>query len=131
MRRRWSASPRSGTQPVTLVVKRGRSTLAYAIGRRVMREDTFVVDDFAFDGDAGRNVMPALLRAGAGDLRRVGGWLPPGPAREILPRGSVRTRKDAILMIAPLSTLGRAWWAQNKAETMASRADPAWSADHV
>jgi GNAT superfamily N-acetyltransferase len=131
MRRRWAAPPRSGTQPVTLVVKRGRSTVAYTIGRRVLRDDTFVVDDFAFDGDGGRSVMPALLRAGAGDLRRVGGWLPPAPARDILPRGSVRARKDAILMIAPLSPLGRAWWTHNKAETLTGRADPSWSADHV
>ncbi len=131
MRRGWAAPPRPGTQPVALVVKRARSTIAYAIGRRVLRDDTFVVDDFAFDGEAGRNIMPALLRAGAGDLRRVGGWLPPSPAREILPRGSVRARKDAILMIVPLSTLGRAWWTQEKAETLTSRADPAWSADHV
>ncbi len=131
MRARWNAPPPPGTQPVQLVVRRGRSTVAYAIGRRVLREDTFVVDDFAFAGDAGKAVGPALLRAGAGDLRRVGGWLPPEPARDALPRGSVRARRDAILMVAPLSALGRAWWAKNRERALTSRADATWSADHV
>ncbi|MBD5604334.1 MAG: GNAT family N-acetyltransferase, partial [Candidatus Eremiobacteraeota bacterium] len=77
MRRAWNAPLPAGSQPVRLAVKRGRSLIAYAIGRRVLRDDTFVVDDFAYDGDDGRAIVPALLRAGAGDLRRVGGWLPP------------------------------------------------------
>ncbi|MBD5633093.1 MAG: hypothetical protein IAI49_01340, partial [Candidatus Eremiobacteraeota bacterium] len=123
--------PANGAQPVALVVKRGRSVIAYAIGRRVLREATFAIDDFSFDGDAGRAVLPALLRAGAGDLRRVGGWLPPSPARDVLPRGSVRARKNAVLMIAPISRLGRAWWAENQAELRASRADATWSSDHI
>jgi hypothetical protein len=131
MRRGWAKAPPSGTQSVQLVVKRGRSLIAYAIGRRVLREDTFVVDDFAFEGEAGRAIVPALLRAGAGDLRRVGGWLPPSPARDVLPRASVRARKKAVLMIAPVSRLGRAWWAQNKDGMLAGRADATWSADHV
>ncbi|GAC1499154.1 MAG: hypothetical protein NVS2B8_20780 [Vulcanimicrobiaceae bacterium] len=131
MRARWRAPSREGTQPVHLVVRRGRSVVAYVIGRRALRDDTFVIDDFAFDGDEGRALVPALLRTAAGDLRRVGGWLPPTGAREALPRGSVRARKDAILMIAPLSALGRAWWAQTRDETFASRADATWEADHV
>jgi predicted N-acetyltransferase YhbS len=131
MRRRWNAIPRDGTQPVHLVVRRGARVLAYALGRRAFRADTFVLDDFAFDGDAGRALVPALLRACAGDLRRVGGWLPPPSARDALPRGSVRARKGATLMIAPLSPLARAWWAECGAATLASRADATWSADHV
>ena len=131
MRRRWNAPAAPGEQPVQLVVKRGRSVIAYAIGRRVLREDTFVLDDFAFDGDAGRAIVPALLRAGAGDLRRVGGWLPPAPARDVLPRGSVRARKNAVFMVAPVSALGRAWWNNSKDAALASRADATWSADHV
>jgi GNAT superfamily N-acetyltransferase len=130
MRARWSAAPANGAQPVQLAIKRGRSTIAYAIGRRVLRDDTFVVDDFAFDGE-GRALVPALLRAAAGDLRRVGGWLPPPLARDVLPRGSVRARKSAVLMLVPLSPLARAWWNETKDATLASRADPCWSADHV
>jgi hypothetical protein len=131
MRHTWNTPPEGNAQPVALVVKRGRSVIAYAIGRRVLRDDTFAVDDFAFDGDAGREILPALLRAGAGDLRRVGGWLPPAPARDALPRGSVRARKDAILMFAPISSRGRAWWAQNGEALLAARSDATWSADHI
>lgn len=131
MRARWIAPSREGTQPVHLVARRARSVVAYAIGRRALRDDTFVIDDFAFDGDEGRALVPALLRMAAGDLRRVGGWLPPAIAREALPRGSVRARKDAVLMIAPLSPLGRAWWARTRDATLASKADATWEADHV
>ena len=131
MRGRWNAPTAVGTQSVQLVVKRSRSVIAYAIGRRVLPDDTFVVDDYAFDGEPGRAILPALLRAGAGDLRRVGGWLPPTRARDVLPRGSVRARKDAIFMVAPLSGLGRAWWAEARAAALGSRADPVWSSDHV
>lgn len=131
MRSRWDAPALEGTQPVQLIVARGRSALAYVLGRRILRSDTFVVDDYAFDGEPGAAVVPALLRAGAGDLRRVGGWLPPSVAREALPRGSVRSRKDAIFMVALLSPLGRAWWAACKDETLAARADATWNADHI
>ncbi len=131
MRNRWNAPAAPGTQPVSLVVKKGRSVIAYAIGRRVLPDDTFVVDDCAYDGEAGRAILPALLRAGAGDLRRVGGWLPPAPVRDVLPRGSVRARKNAILMIVPISPLGRAWWAENGDAILASRSDQAWSSDHI
>ncbi len=131
MRSRWIAPSREGTQPVHLVVRRARNVVAYAIGRRALRDDMFVIDDFAFDGEEGRAVLPAVLRAAAGDLRRVGGWLPPAAARDALPRGSVRPRKDAILMIAPLSPLGRTWWAAMREATLASRSDATWAADHV
>lgn len=131
MREHWSAPSREGTQPVHLVVRRARHIVAYAIGRRVLRDDTLVVDDFAFDGEEGRALVPALLRTAAGDLRRVGGWLPPSVARDALPRGSVRARKDALLMVAPLSQLGRAWWAQTREATCADKADATFSADHV
>ncbi len=131
MRERWNAPPQDGTQSVNLVIRRGRSVIAYAFGRRVLKEDTYVVDDFAFDGEEGQRLVPALLRAGAGDLRRVGGWLPPEPARAILPRGSVRARKKAVLMIAPLSTQARAWWTASKDAILTARGDATWSADHV
>jgi hypothetical protein len=90
-----------------------------------------VVDDFAFDGDAGLTIVPALLRAAAGDLRRVSGWLPPPGARDALPRGSVRPRKDAIFMIAPLTSLARSWWSANREAIANGNADPCWSSDHV
>jgi GNAT superfamily N-acetyltransferase len=130
LRARWGAPPADGAQPVQLAIKRGRATIAYAIGRRVLREDTFVIDDFAFE-DEGRALVPALLRAAAGDLRRVGGWLPPPVARDVLPRPSVRSRKTAALMLVPLSAQARAWWSECREETLANRADPCWNADHV
>ncbi len=131
MRDRLNAPPRDGTQTVHLVIRRGRSVIAYAFGRRVLKEDTYAVDDFGFDGDEGQRLLPALLRAGAGDLRRVGGWLPPAPARQVLPRGSVRARKNAILMVAPLSASARAWWAATKDDMLKSQADVTWHSDHV
>ena len=127
----WDAPAPAGTQPVQLVVRRERKVAAYAIGRRVMREDTFVCDEFGFDGDEGRARIPALLRAAAGDLGRIGGWLPPLGVRDVLPRGSVRRRKDAVLMIAPLSTAARTWWASEGEAILTSRADATWSADHL
>jgi GNAT superfamily N-acetyltransferase len=130
MRRKWTPSP-DGAQSLHLVIRRARTVIAYAIGRRVAPHDTFALDDFAFDGDEGRARLPALLRACAGDLRRVAGWLPPPGAREALPRGSVRSRPDAIFMTAPLSAPARAWWAANGAPMRDSAADPIWSADHV
>jgi hypothetical protein len=131
MRARWNAPPSAGAQSVQLVVRRARSIIAYVIGRRVLREDAFVIDDFAFDGDPGREVVGPLLRAAAGDLRRVTGWLPPEGAREALPRGSVRSRKSAILMVAPLSTVARTWWSENKEGVARSNADATWSGDHI
>ncbi len=131
MRGMWSRPVDAPTQRVQLVVRRSRSLIAYALGRRIPGKDTFVVDDFAFEGAAGRAVLPALLRSAAGDLRRVGGWLPPPLAREALPRGSVRPRKDAIFMLAPLSSLARSWWIANRAEVANGAADACWSADHI
>jgi GNAT superfamily N-acetyltransferase len=131
MRGRWSTAPPPGEQPVALAIKRGRTMLAYVLGRRVMREDKLIVEEFAFDGPDGRALVPALLRAAAGDLRRVAGWLPPAGARDVLPRANVRARKTAVLMILPLSPLGRRWWNDVKAATLDGRADPGWTADHV
>ncbi len=131
MRLKWNAPADEGTQPVALAVRRGREVTAYAFGRRVLGADTFVLDDFAFAGDEGRALLPALVRAGAGDLRRVSGWLPPPFAREALPRGSVRVRRNAILMLLPLSSAARSWWNGAREETLAARWDAMWSADHL
>jgi predicted N-acetyltransferase YhbS len=131
MRNRWNAPLADGSQAVHLVARRGRGIAAYAIGRRVPRQDHFALDDFAFDGDDGKAAIGPLLRAAAGDLRRVSGWLPPPIARAALPAGSTRARKGAILMIAPLSAPARTWWAANKDEILRGRADPCWSSDHI
>lgn len=131
MRSRWNAPLAAGSQSVQLLVRRGRAVIAYAIGRRVLREDAFVVDDFAFDGDEGRAALGPLLRAAAGDLRRITGWLPPEGARGALPRGSVRARKNAIFMVAPLSAVARAWWAEHKDAIASANADTTWSGDHI
>jgi GNAT superfamily N-acetyltransferase len=131
MRRRFDGPPQSGEQPVRLIVRRRRSIIAYVLGRRVVRRDAFVVDDFAFDGDEGRQVLGPLLRSAAGDLSRIAGWLPPPLAREALPAGSVRSRKDAILMFVPISPRGRAWWKASAEALHTSRSDATWSADHV
>jgi len=127
----WAPRPHSGVQPVNLVVRSGRLVCAYAFGRRVMRNDTFVVDEYGFSGDEGEAAIRPLLRMAAGDLARVSGWLPPDPARSALPRGSTRARKSAILMVAPLSALGRSWWRTQGESLLGSHADAVWSTDHV
>jgi len=34
-------------------------------------------------------------------------------------------------MLAPISNLGRTWWAENREATLAARSDATWSADHI
>ncbi len=131
MRQSWAIRLGNAMQPVNLVVRRNRSVVAYAIARRALPDDTLIVDDYGFASEEGRAVLPGLLRAAAGDLRRVSGWLPPSIARDALPRGSVKARRSGIFMIAPLSSLARTWWRENKEAILADRADPIWSADHV
>ena len=93
-------------QPFHLGVRHGRGIGAYVFGRRIPNRDTYYVEEFGFADESAAAIVPALLRAAAGDLRRVAGWLPPHGARELLPRGSVRTRRKAILMAVPLSQRG-------------------------
>jgi hypothetical protein len=69
-----------------------------------------------------------LLRSAAGDLRRIVGWLPPAPARGVLPRGSVRRRTSAIFMGAPLTRGGMRFI--ERAQSTAG-ADAVWSLDHI
>lgn len=118
-------SHRHDAQPVNLAVRKGRAIAAYVIGAREPRHDAYVLDEFAFT-DA--NLIHALLRSAAGDLRRIVGWLPPAPARSVLPRGSVRKRSDAVLMIAPLSTGGTRFFERAAAT---GGADPIWPLDHI
>jgi hypothetical protein len=127
----WAPRPQRGVQPVNLLVRGGRGIHAYVFGRRIAGADTFVVDELGFADGEQRDVVAALLRAAAGDLARVSGWLPPEPARDALPRGSVRARRTAIFMLVPLSALARSWWKTHGAALLASPADPIWSTDHI
>lgn len=110
-----------------LLVRSGRGIAAYVLGRREPKHDAFVLEEFGCT-DAGKDVIPALLRSAAGDLRRIAGWLPPEGARRLLPRGSVRRRTDAIWMIAPLSANGTRFLRRAQA---VSSADGVWSLDHI
>lgn len=118
-----------GGGDVRLGVHRGRGLAAYVAGRRIPSSDAFVLDEFAFARDGDRALIPSLLRAAAGDLRTVRGWLPPAIAREALPRGAVRARRDAIAMVLPLSRAFRA--AYRARPDQPERADSCWSTDHV
>jgi len=115
-------------QAVHLVVRRGRGIAAYVFGQREPRHDAYVLDEFGFSGEKDRKLVAPLLRAAAGDLRKITGWLPPDNVRGLLPRGSVRKRKDAILMIAPLSARGKKFLERAKTS---GAADGVWSTDHI
>ena len=90
--------------------------------------DAYFVDEYGFADDAAAELIPALLRAAAGDLRRIVGWLPPSGARELLPRGSVRKRKSSVLMAAPLTAAGTRLI---KSALAPSEADFCWATDHI
>lgn len=115
-------------QAAHLVVRRGRSIAAYVLGQREPAHDAYVLDEFGFADAKERALVGPLLRSAAGDLRRITGWLPPDNVRELLPRGSVRKRKDAILMIAPLSPRGKQFLERAKST---GAADGVWSTDHI
>jgi predicted N-acetyltransferase YhbS len=115
---------------VRLGVRRGRALAAYVTGRRLPAADAFAVDEFAFARDGDARLIAPLLRACAGDLRTIRGWLPPAVAREALPRGAVRGRKDAIAMVLPLSARFRAVF-RARATDRRESADPCWSTDQI
>ncbi len=115
-------------QAVHLIARRGRAVAAYVLGQREPAHDAYVLDEFGFAGETDRELVGSLLRAAAGDLRRITGWLPPDSVRNLLPRGSVRKRKDAVLMIAPLSSRGKTFL--ERAKTTGA-ADGVWSTDHI
>lgn len=110
-----------------LLVRGNRGIAAYVLGRREPARDAYVLEEFGCT-DAGSDLIPALLRSAAADLRRIAGWLPPDGARRLLPRGSVRRRADAIWMIAPLSANGTRFLGRAQA---ASPADGVWPLDHI
>jgi predicted N-acetyltransferase YhbS len=123
---------RDGTSPnVRLGIMRGRRLVAYVRGRRYPDADAFALDECAFADDAAAAQLPALLRNAAGDLRKITGWLPPAPVRDLLPRGAVRARTSGIAMILPLSAAARTAWRANATRFGASAADLVWSADLV
>jgi predicted N-acetyltransferase YhbS len=116
---------------VRLGIVRGRRLVAYVRGRRYPDADSFALDECAYvDAEAAAQI-PALLRNAAGDLRKVTGWLPPAPVREVLPRGAVRARTSAITMMLPLSAAARTAWRASATRVGGAAADPVWSADHV
>lgn len=127
LRRQQIAATGAG-RPTNLVLRIGRGVAAYVLGSRIPERDTYAVDEFGYAGAEAAQAIPALLRAGAGDLRRIAGWLPPAGARELLPRGSIRKRKRAIFMAAPLSPRGNRFIG---ALAQTGSADSCWHADHV
>jgi len=127
MRARHHSEHTRGAQASFVVRERG-SVRAYVLGTRVPERDSYVVDEFGFANERAAEIVPLLLRGAAGDLRRITGWLPPAGARELLPRGSVRDRKEAIFMIAPLSPNGKRWCALSERP---SDADGVWATDHL
>lgn len=121
-------STRNPGQETNLVVRRrGGGVGAYVLGTRDPKRDAYHLEEFGFADDAASETIPALLRAAAGDLGRVVGWLPPSGARERLVKPSVRRRRRAIFMAAPLSAGGRLLIDA----LQSTKADPTWHADHV
>jgi GNAT superfamily N-acetyltransferase len=121
-------SERTGGQETDLVVRRGDTVAAYVLGERDAARDTYVLDEIGYAGERGAAAAPALLRAAAGDLRRISGWLPPQIVRRLLPKGSVRKRREAIFMAAALSARGSRLVS---ALADCGDADPCWRADHI
>ncbi len=105
-----------------MVLRRGRTLAAYVLGVRIIERDAYVVDELGWNDE---DAVAPLLRAAAGDLRRIVGWVPPGRARKLLPNAATKARKDAIFMAAPLTRLGSIWL-----ETAKSN-DGIWATDHV
>lgn len=110
------------------VVRNRAGVRAYVLGVRVPERDAYVVDEFGIASERDAEIVPPLLRGAAGDLRRIAGWLPPDGARALLPRGSVRDRKDGVFMIAPLTRAGRQWCALSERD---SDGDGTWATDHL
>ena len=116
---------------VRLGVARGRRLVAYVFGRRFPAVDSFALDEFAYIDEEARALVPALIRNAAGDLRKITGWLPPAPARAVVPRGAVRPRRTGVTMLLPLSAGARAAWDRAAGAVTAAAADPCWNADHI
>ena len=131
IRMRTSAKESAASVAVRLGIMRARRLVAYVIGRRFAAVDSFALDEFAYADAEAAALVPALIRNAAGDLRKVTGWLPPAPARALIPRGAVRPRKTATTMVLPLSAAARSAWERSAAAVTSAAADPCWNADHV
>jgi predicted N-acetyltransferase YhbS len=127
MRMRHGSEHTIGNE-ANLVVRRRRGVWAYVLGARAPERDAYVLDEYGFADDAAAAALPALLRAAAGDLRRIVGWLPPNAARELLPKAAVRKRNRAILMMAPLGSEGERLLG---AISSPSTGDFCWATDHI
>jgi predicted N-acetyltransferase YhbS len=127
MRMDHDSEHQAGRQ-TNLVVRRRRGIAAYVFGVRAPEHDAYFFDEYGFADAAAAAEIPALLRAAAGDLRRVTGWLPPSGARELLPSGAVRRRSRAIFMMAPLRPDGAQLV---DAIAARSRSDFCWATDHI
>ncbi len=127
MRLRHGSEHVRGAEASFVVRERG-GVRAYVVGMRVPERDTYVVDEFGFADDKGASALALLLRGAAGDLRRISGWLPPDGVRRLLPRGTVRERRTAIFMIAPLTSEGKRWCTLCERP---SNADGVWATDHI
>ena len=115
-------------EQTNLVVRRGRGIAAYVFGLRAPEHDAYLLDEYGYaDAEAAQMIGP-LLRSAAADLQRITGWLPPNGARDVLPKASVRKRKDAVFMAAPLSRNGERWFEDAAAPRSG---DGVWSPDHI
>ncbi|HEY2475466.1 MAG TPA: GNAT family N-acetyltransferase [Candidatus Cybelea sp.] len=110
------------------LVLRRRGVRAYVLGARVPERDAYVLDEYGFADEASAELIPSLLRAAAGDLRRITGWVPPDELRHLLPRGTTRKRTRSVFMIAPLHAEGRLLLDR----TLAHRNGAfCWATDHI
>ena len=121
-------SEHPGGDSLTFVLREGSRVDAYLCGARSPSHDAFIIDEIGLRDERQVEMLAPLLRAAAGDLRRIVGWLPPEPIRAWLPRGSVRRRKDAIFMVAPLTSAAHAW---ARSAHNDSSGDALWSTDHI
>ncbi|HTU70704.1 MAG TPA: GNAT family N-acetyltransferase [Candidatus Baltobacteraceae bacterium] len=120
-------SEHPGSIETNLLVRRGRAISAYVLGARAPKHDAYILDEFGYADAEAAALIPALLRSAAGDLRRITGWLPPEPARERLPRASVRKRASALLMAAGLSAPGKRW----VSGAASAKNECIWGTDHI
>jgi predicted N-acetyltransferase YhbS len=116
---------------VNVAIRDSGRIVVYCLGHRDVAADAYVVDEFAFAGERNAHLIPPLLRAAAGDLRKITGWLPPAPARDVLRAASVRPRRHAILMAAPLSSFARARFRAEAARIASAAGDVIWHTDHI
>ncbi|HTW86124.1 MAG TPA: GNAT family N-acetyltransferase [Candidatus Sulfotelmatobacter sp.] len=126
-----AASREHGSPVLRLGVRRGRALAAYVVGRRIPTADVFALDELALARAQDAPLLGSLLRAAAGDLRKIGGWLPPAPLRGALPRGAVRPRRSSLTMVLPLDRTFAAAWRETLPRVEADAADPCWAADYL